>query len=328
MSEVVVHCVAGIVGSVGAMALTYPLLTVSTRLQVQSKTKDEKSSQKHYSGTVDALISIIRDEDPTALFSGLNLALTGTAISMGIYYFWYEFFKHLLQKKGIRFTTGVSLLVAAAAGAINTTCTTPFWVITTRMQNASKKGENEDSSVLKTISNVWKEAGFGGFFRGLMPSLVLVVNPAIQFMVFEQLRLWLVFQKKRQNLKPVLSATEIFVLGAIGKIIATIITYPQIVIKTRLQAQKSSSSSSSSSSSPGRHSRQDASKENLIGTMVKLYKAEGFLGFYRGMSSKIVQSVLNSAFMFLFKDRSFLLALIILRFFGLSQKQTPLKTTQ
>ena len=163
--------------------------------------------------------------------------------------------------------------------------------------------------------------------------MVLVVNPAIQFMVFEQLRLWLERQKKRQNLKPILSSTEIFVLGAIGKIIATIVTYPQIVIKTRLQAQRSQPPASHTrrphEETTSRPTERTASQtalqrllnNDLIVVMVSLYKKEGPLGFYRGMSSKIVQSVLNSAFMFLFKDRSFLLALFILKLFGFSQQQ-------
>ncbi len=37
------------------------------------------------------------------------------------------------------------------------------------------------------LSLIWGESGLGGFWRGLLPALLLVVNPAVQYMLYEQL---------------------------------------------------------------------------------------------------------------------------------------------
>ena len=59
----------------------------------------------------------------------------------------------------------------------------------------------------------------GGFFKGLIPALVLVINPVIQFTVFERL-------KASMEKKMTLNGLHFFILGAISKLIATGLTYP------------------------------------------------------------------------------------------------------
>jgi len=306
-SLALVHSLSGVLGSVAAMGLTYPLLTITTRLQVQSEGKptSKKEQQQHYSGLIDALVKIIGNEKWTSLYSGVQIALIGTALSTGIYYYWYELFKRKLKAQGIPLSTPVSLLVAAAAGAINTTCTTPFWVVTTRMQNARKqqmmmrqKGEEpSDTTVTTTIKNLWDEGGLSSFFTGLTPSLILVLNPAIQYMVYEQLRLLVLAKTSARSL----SSGQVFLLAAIGKVAATIVTYPYIVIKTRLQAHRRNDKEVKSGEVV-RHEGEAAIGKGIWNSMVTIYREEGPTGFYRGMGTKILQTVLNAAFMFTFKE--------------------------
>lgn len=56
---------------------------------------------------------------------------------------------------------------------------------------------------------IYGAEGVKGFWRGILPALILVSNPVIQYTVFERLRVWL--EKKRGG---VLSAIDFFVLGA------------------------------------------------------------------------------------------------------------------
>ena len=58
-----------------------------------------------------------------------------------------------------------------------------------------------------------------GFYKGIIPALVLVINPVIQFTVFERLKV--VMDKKM-----VLNGFHFFILGAVSKLIATGLTYP------------------------------------------------------------------------------------------------------
>lgn len=90
----------------------------------------------------------------------------------------------------------------------------------------------------------------------MAPSLILVVNPAVQYALYERLVSSSLRLKERRALAagggaalaaragrtaaaaPVkLGAGEVFLLGALAKVGATIVTYPMIVVKSRLQAE-------------------------------------------------------------------------------------------
>ena len=91
------------------------------------------------------------------------------------------------------------------------------------------------ASVYQLIKAIYSEGGIGGFWKGWKASIVLCINPAIQWMVYEQLlKLTLRLTKKETS-----SSLEIFIMGAIGKIVATLITFPYIIIKARMQAETS-----------------------------------------------------------------------------------------
>ena len=74
-------------------------------------------------------------------------------------------------------------------------------------------------STIATIKQLLADEGFGALFAGVIPALVLVINPILQYTIFEQLKNVV---EKRRRLQP----TDAFLLGALGKLIATGVTYP------------------------------------------------------------------------------------------------------
>jgi adenine nucleotide transporter 17 len=65
-----------------AMVLTYPLGTVSTRTQVASKAAaGGKAAAAAPGGQLETLRKILRDEGVGGLYSGINSALFGIAIT-------------------------------------------------------------------------------------------------------------------------------------------------------------------------------------------------------------------------------------------------------
>jgi adenine nucleotide transporter 17 len=110
----------------------------------------------------------------------------------------------------------------------------------------------------------------------------LVINPIIQYTVFEQLKNTI--SKKRQ-----LGNFDFFLLGAISKLAATSITYPYIVIKSRMQVK----------------SKDEEGYASIWDGFTKIIANEGVGGLYKGISSKIVQSVLTAAFLFMAKEALF-----------------------
>merc|ERR1712039_1063211 len=86
-----------------------------------------------------------------------------------------------------------------------------------------KRAPNTISTFLKIV----REEGFLRLFAGVMPALVLVINPILQYTVFEQLKQML---EKRRRVTP----KDAFYLGSLGKLLATSITYPYITVKSRM----------------------------------------------------------------------------------------------
>lgn len=77
----------------------------------------------------------------------------------------------------------------------------------------------------ETIQNILAKDGIGAFWRGIGPALVLVINPVLQYTIFEQLKNFLI---KRRTAKlrttgsttavAILSDWDFFILGAFSKL--------------------------------------------------------------------------------------------------------------
>lgn len=288
-------------------------------------------------GTLQQMYQVIIEEGWRGLYSGLMPSLVGTTASQAVYYYFYEIFKTIAkgvavrrQKRGIGDgSIGMfsSLISAAFAGCLNVLLTNPIWVVVTRMQTqaqAQKRflevkglGRDRDSSDMKAllgpsapeksielglqgahsygtghaVKDLYNEAGIKGFWKGVIPGLIMVCNPSIQFMIYESLlkRLKAKRALNKHSLENV-SAIEVFLLGAIAKLGATVVTYPLLVVKSRLQAKQDIG---------GNKALQYTGTFDAI---IKMIRYEGLPGFYKGMSTKIVQSVFAAAVLFMTKE--------------------------
>ena len=128
----IAHALAGAGGGLLAMTLTYPLITLSTRAQVESKRAD--------TSTLDAIRHIIKREGITGLYAGLDSALFGISVTNFVYYYWYEWTRAFFEKAAVRtgraskkLTTVESMMAGALAGSATVLITNPIWVVNTRM---------------------------------------------------------------------------------------------------------------------------------------------------------------------------------------------------
>ncbi|KAF8939641.1 mitochondrial carrier domain-containing protein [Dissophora ornata] len=273
MSDSTVHAIAGAGGGIISMALTYPLITISSRLQVQK----DKTSKEAYKNGLDAVKKIMAKEGISGLYSGLDSALFGISLTNYCYYYFYEFTKGVINKA--QMSTLESMSAGAVAGAATVLITNPIWVINTRIATRNASTPNtRPMGTIETAAQMIKDNGFKSFWQGVMPALVLVANPIIQYTVFEKL-------KARIAKTRALTGFDFFLLGAVSKLAATSITYPYIVVKSRMQLKQS-----------------DDAKERYTSIMDgfrKIIKYEGIAGLYNGISSKIVQSILTASFLFM-----------------------------
>ena len=307
MNDSFIHACAGGAGGVLAMTATYPLMTISTRAAVETRKDPEKS-------LIEAAGKIVQEEGVSGLYSGLNSSLIGVGVSNFVYYFFFEKCRDVILTSknrlaaanaategakiaaGGALTTLESMLAGAIAGSATTMISNPIWVINTRQtirtqQPApSKQGGSgqvqkvKKLSFFETIAHVKKTDGITAFWKGLGPALVLVINPILQYTAYEQLRALVLDGKRKRGAIVRLSDLEVFFLGALSKLFATGLTYPQIVIKSRQQSGGKGSS-------------------NVWTAMTDIVNKEGFSGLYKGIFTKLIQSVLTAALLFASKER-------------------------
>ncbi|KAG8873578.1 hypothetical protein FRB97_006631 [Tulasnella sp. 331] len=296
MSDSFLHAAAGGAGGVVAMSLTYPLIFLSTRAAVETK----KSNKTTY----EAVVDVLNSEGITGLYSGLSSSLLGIAVTNFVYYGFYEKTKEVITRSrpGNGLSAAESIIAGLIAGSATTVLSNPIWVIQTVQ---ATRGLEQDSTIagpstpkkklgfFEAIQHIMKTDGPTGFWRGLGPALVLVINPIIQYTVFEQLKNRLI-TSRTAKLRAVGSAaaavvtdSDFFYLGALSKLIATGSTYPYIVVKSRMQAGSSHAKGYSSS----------------MDGLLTIIQNEGVAGLYKGVESKLAQSVLTAAILFLGQKR-------------------------
>ncbi|GFP54156.1 peroxisomal membrane protein PMP47B [Trichoderma asperellum] len=285
----VAHALAGAGGGILSMILTYPLITLSTRAQVESKKAESKF--------VEAVQKIIAREGVSGLYAGINSALFGISVTNFIYYYWYEWTRAFFEKAATRagraskkLTTIESMIAGAIAGSATVIITNPIWVVNTRITTRRQNSDDVEAgagavakrskppSTIGTLMALLKNEGPQALFAGVIPALVLVVNPILQYTLFEQMKNTV--EKKRK-----ITPTVAFVLGALGKLFATSVTYPYITVKSQMHVAAHSDK-----------------KEGMSETLRRVVKDEGYSGLYKGIGPKVTQSVLTAAFLFAFKD--------------------------
>ncbi|VVT53039.1 uncharacterized protein SAPINGB_P003373 [Magnusiomyces paraingens] len=317
----VAHALAGAGGGALSMVVTYPLITLSTRAQTESRRSkkeqadaaqragsataaEDEASVKRPTSALEAARQIIQREGVSGLYSGLDSALFGISVTNFVYYYFYEgtrsFYETSKRKAGksLNLSTLESMAAGAIAGSATVVLTNPIWVVNTRMtvkENSvkdPKTGKIRTPGTLETVAKIIREDGFKPFFAGILPALVLVINPILQYTIFEQIKNTI---EKKRKLGPI----DFFLIGAIGKIFATSITYPYITLKSRLQLKQKDGNATNSS---------------LIGGLIQIIKNEGVGGLYGGIATKVTQSAITSAFLFLFKEQLYAIAVIFLTF--------------
>ncbi|XP_072743846.1 peroxisomal membrane protein PMP34 [Anoplolepis gracilipes] len=274
--DTLVHAISGAAGSVIAMAAFYPLDTVRSRLQLE----EERQSKN----TLAIIQELVAKEGPCTLYRGMVPVLQSLCASNFVYFYTFHGLKELRSRRNQ--TASSDLFIASIAGIINVLTTTPLWVVNTRLKMrgievTSERNNNEYTTLCDGLIHIWKYEGLKQLWAGTLPSLMLVANPAIQFMTYESI-------KRKINVflggdQP--PAWVFFVVGAIAKAVATSLTYPLQLVQTKL-----------------RHGHKYPNLPPNAGTLQILFyilKKQGIAGLYKGMEAKLLQTVLTAALMFL-----------------------------
>ena len=297
-----VHALAGSIGGCIATVITYPLMAKSARAanarrRARQSTSPSSTSTSSFRSMSDA-------------YTGLSASLVGTTVSQGVYFYFYSllrsFFIHRRHGETHGHAPSVveSLGIASLAGMANVLITNPIWVVATRLQTLSGGSENEPTdddsdgtkkknkkknktssvsvSNLSVLKSVYADYGIPGFWNGCGASLIMVINPTIQYAIYE----WLMARTLRQRRRQQPSTLHVFLCSSVAKAGATLCTYPMLTIKTRMMS-----------------ARRDDQYSSVLDAVKSIHEREGLAGYYQGIETKILQSILGASVLLMIKEK-------------------------
>jgi len=248
-------------------------------MQVQSHRKpgDDSTDLTYYTSPLDAVKKILKQDGVLGLYTGIFGGLLGVASTNFAYFYWYTFVRDAYKRRHDGpISTAMELVLGAVAGALAQIFTIPVSVCTTRQQ--TQIGD-ERKGLIATSKEIISEDGITGLWRGLKPSLVLVVNPAITYGLFER------FKEMMYPGVARLTPGQSFFVGAASKTVATVVTYPYIMAKVRMQFKPPSTNKKPDIEGGGVTERNDGSEfdrnDGAIQILRKIYAKSGFIGWYQ-----------------------------------------------
>ena len=325
------HALAGSIATASAKALLYPLDLIITRLQVQRQLgAREKGTVDHndpieYAGPVDTARQIYASE------GGLKAFYTGCAPDLGkgiadsfLFFLSYDYLRsrQLNSTNKKQLSVAREMVIGILAGSFSKAVTTPIQNIVTRQQTAAlvaarhvAPSSESRLSVKQVAQEIRTERGLLGFWNGYSASVVLTLNPAITFAVDNMLRR-LLPRSMRQRPGPQLT----FLIAAISKAIATMITYPAMLAKSRSQAASPSNSQpfrkpslgSSTTETPATASSTALQSLKLLfqqqyalaSSLKGIYQREGWEGLYSGLEAEVLKGFLQHGLTMMGKEKA------------------------
>lgn len=224
-------CLAGIFSDI----ITHPLSTVKTRIQVQGSGGGSHGALA-YRGVCHGFAQIVKSEGPTALYRGLGIVLVGAAPAQGLYFAGYETVKSAVGD-------GSSTLGNFFAGVCAQLCGSLAWVpmdvIKERLQvEGQVKMTTHYTGSFHAFAQIVRNEGVIGLYRAFpIHQVTWAPFNGCYFMIYEKARRLCIdagYEDGHDNLVP----TAQLACGAAAGIIASTVTNPVDVLKTRLQVAR------------------------------------------------------------------------------------------
>mmetsp|Transcript_141589 Transcript_141589/g.394669 ORF Transcript_141589/g.394669 Transcript_141589/m.394669 type:complete len:512 (-) Transcript_141589:93-1628(-) len=273
LEKVIEEVRSGLVSSVAAEAILFPLDTVKLRQQV------------HGGGAVTVLRQILLEHGAIGLYQGLLGRLIQTITSNVGFFIWQTIFVQLtLQRIGqcvagartrTQLGTGLSLVVNMLAQQFNRVLTTPIDVVA-NVNQADPNGKG----FFYTFVKLARTGGRAVLWRGLGVSLLLSLNPALMFTLVGKLS---AFVSVMRNSDCALGASDMFWISGFSKAVATLVTYPLIRAKAVIQSTNAPS--------------------GLWVMLADIAKTEGVIGLYHGVWMMSYKTVLFNSLMMALKQK-------------------------
>ncbi|CAI4060909.1 hypothetical protein SUVZ_05G0650 [Saccharomyces uvarum] len=274
-----VTAIAGALSGVLSGILVCPFDVAKTRLQAQGLQNISHQSQ-HYKGFFGTFATIFKDEGAAGLYKGLKPTILGYIPTLMIYFTVYDFSRKYSVDIFPHSPFLSNASSAITAGAISTVATNPIWVVKTRLMLQTGIGEYSThyKGTIDTFKKIIQQEGVKALYAGLVPALLGMLNVAIQFPLYENLKIRLKYSESTDLPTDLTSSNfqKLILASMLSKMVASTVTYPHEILRTRMQLK---------SDLP------DAVQRHLLPLIRITYKQEGFVGFYSGFATNLVRTV-------------------------------------
>lgn len=265
---------------------------------------------RHVTDTFGIIADVYKTEGFRALFRGLGPNLAGVVPARSVNFFTYGLAKNLIAPQfndPEQLKPQTHLASGVTAGIVTSTVTNPIWLVKTRLQldkahsdnntkvqanGAVEKPQRLYKNSFDCARKIIKNEGFFALYRGLTASFLGSSESSMQWVLYEQMKSFI--RKRQEYLHSKghqFSRTEKFMdwfatSGAAGaaKFIASLITYPHEVVRTRL-----------------RQAPQEGGKPKYTGLIQcfrRVIAEEGLASLYGGLTPHLLRTVPNSIIMF------------------------------
>lgn len=293
-----------------------PLDVAKTRFQAQGaylRNNDNKIKiEPKYKSAFQSMNLIWKEEGIKGLYRGVVPITLGYFPTWMIYFSCYEHFKkfytNLIHDENLSYFAS-----AISSGAISSTATNPIWVVKTRLMLQMDNGKtiydsfsnniNTNNTNSKSITNkrdwykgtfdafkkMYMNEGIGVFYKGLLPSYFGLCHVAIQFPLYENFKKLFKIDESNAKVNPTHldkfnNFIKFILASSLSKMIASGITYPHELVRTRLQLF-----------SINTQIKNESQVHGLVRVIKSIYINEGLRGFYSGFVINLARTVPASA---------------------------------
>lgn len=310
-----VHFVAGGIGGMAGAVVTCPFDLVKTRLQsdvYQSIYKSKVTytantpgsravnyvlhAGTHFRETFGILGNVYRQEGFKSLFKGLGPNLVGVIPARSINFFTYGTTKDIYSRAFNNGQEGawIHLMAAATAGWATSTATNPIWMVKTRLQLDKAGTTRIYKNSWDCLKSIVQNEGIRGLYKGLSASYLGSIESILQWLLYEQMkriirersmeRFGHSDEGKKTASDKIKEWCQRSGSAGLAKFVASIITYPHEVVRTRLRQ------------APLENGK--LKYTGLLQSFKIIIKEEGFASMYSGLTPHLMRTVPNSIIMF------------------------------
>jgi len=294
----------------------------ATEVNREQGAEESSSQPKASSNSLAYAQNLYRSEGMGVFFDGMEVSAIQSAIEKAMYFFAYTALKRsytfVAANRGTRdrnpkqLSAVASVLLGCLAEWIHLPITLPIDALTTAIQtsggakskasNTKDLGRQKSDTVMALWMTLWKEKSF---YKGIQAYWILCFKPALQYTLFEQAKAWILKLRsirqgrKNQQASSQLSAAEAFLLGMFSRTVATLVVFPFVRAKVRMQSlgKGGTRTKASADSAPLHH------PQTIWALLLDNYTQGGWKALYQGLGPELTRGVLSAALMMMVKER-------------------------